>query len=176
MNFREAIGWKLLKMSSGKPSGERTRIEMKGSRLCGKHLCIVLPPDFDNFELALRALPEVVRRIGAPQTTVWVRDNFRTWISSDLPIRLHPYQLQQVDWFFRPSHDVLHQMSALDCDLIIDMSPTATLYTSALVAASRAGTRVALSNERNHHLCNLLIHADPQRSLSERYDVLLTYL
>jgi len=141
-----------------------------------QHLVIVLPPEFREFDVAHRILEKLLRRLSPRTCTVLVRDGFRTWLSSDLGVRVVAFDPSAHNWLGFPKPQLVRRVKEIGADAAIDLTPGFNPFTAALAAATAAPVRVSLDCGRHNQFCNYFIQMDEAKSLPERYDALLQYV
>jgi len=141
-----------------------------------RHLVVVMPPEFDHFDVALKFLPSLVEHLNPSAATVLVSESYRTWISRDLGVRTVTFNTSVCDVLGLPKSLVCRKVKELEADVVVDLTPRFTPYTAALVAASQAPLRISLDREPEHRFYNFFLNMEEGKSLGERYEVLLRYL
>jgi hypothetical protein len=67
-------------MNGDNPS---TQFTIPTGGLRAQHLAVILPPDFADFDVARYAFDQLVNRLQPYKCTVLVRENFRSWLTTD---------------------------------------------------------------------------------------------
>lgn len=140
------------------------------------HLAIVMPPDFHDFDVAQHVLQPLIEHMNPRQTTVIVRKNFRTWLSSDLGAKFFTFDGSAKNWLGFPPDKYCDKVRELEADVVVDLTPGFSPYTAALAASSQAPLRISLATEEWSEFYNFFINLEPDKTLAERYDVLLRYV
>ncbi|MBU0509476.1 hypothetical protein KKH27_11665 [bacterium] len=140
------------------------------------HLVVVMPPEFGDFEAALPTAGLLIERLSPLQATVVVADNFRNWLPRTGAWNLLVFDKRARGWLGFPDHAALRRVTALNADVVVDLTPCFHPYTNALAAATGAPLRVSLCAEKWNCYHNYLIQLDPSRPLAERYRLLLGYV
>ena len=99
-----------------------------------QHLVIVLPPEFREFDVAHRILEKLLRRLSPRTCTVLVRDGFRTWLSSDLGVRVVAFDPSAHNWLGFPKPQLVRRVKDIGADAVIDLTPGFNPFTAALAA------------------------------------------
>jgi hypothetical protein len=141
-----------------------------------QHLLVVMPPDFEHFDVALRFLPSLIEHLNSSAATVLVCENFRTWLSRDLGVRTVTFNPSLRDFAGLPTSPVCRKVKELGADVAVDLTPRFMPYTAALVAASAAPLRISLDPQPEHRFYNFFLNMEQGKSLGERYEVLLRYV
>lgn len=141
-----------------------------------RHLAVILPPEFDDFDIALRFLTPLIEHMNPAASTVIVSESYRTWVSRDLGARVLTFNTSEADWLGLPKSAVCHKIKELDTDVVIDLTPRFTPYTAAMAAISGAPLRVSLDTEHEHRFYNFFLTMEEGKPIGERYDLLLRYV
>ncbi len=141
-----------------------------------EHLMVVLPPEFHDFDVAQHVLVPLIERLNPLETTVLVRENFRTWLSSDLRATIVTFSLEQKNWLGFPKDAMCRKVRELEADVVVDLTPYFDPYTAALAAASRAPLRISLDTEQWNDFYNFFVTHEAGKTLAERYEILLRYV
>jgi hypothetical protein len=141
-----------------------------------KHLLIVMPPEFHDFDVALHVLVRLIEHMNPAQTTVLVRENFRTWLSADLGVKIVTFDGNVKNWLGFPPDPLCDKVKDLEADIVVDLTPGFSPFTAALAAATGAPLRVSVDEVEWSDFYNFYISLDGAKSLAERYDVLLRYV
>jgi hypothetical protein len=144
--------------------------------LKARHLVVVLPPDFHDFDVAQHVLEPLIEHTNPGQTTVLVRENFRTWLSPDLGVKIVTFNVDQKSWLGFPKEQMQRKVSELGADVVVDLTPAFNPYTAALAAATKAPLRISLATEQWNEFYNFFVTLEDGKSLAERYEVLLRYV
>jgi ADP-heptose:LPS heptosyltransferase len=140
------------------------------------HLAVVMPPEFHDFDVALHILEPLIERLNPRATTVLVRENFRTWLHSDLGVRVVCFDSEAKNWLGFPKETMCRTATALEADVVVDLTPGFNPYTAALAAATGAPVRISLDTEEWNDFYNFFITHDEGKTLAERYEILLRYV
>jgi hypothetical protein len=177
MTFKEQLRRRLCglywSLRQGKPQG---KIAIPRAGLRPQHLAVVLPPEFHDFDVALPILVPLIERMNPYHVTVLVRENFRTWIHSDWGLKLCCFDYAPENWLGFPKEPVRRKARDLEADVLVDLTPGFSPYTAGLSAATGAALRISLDTEEGNDFYNVFIALDEQKTLAERYDVLLRYV
>ena len=166
-----AILWWSLR---GEKLPERFSIPTGG--LQAKHLVVILPPEFEEFDVARYAFDQLVDKLKPYRCTVVVRENFRSWINPDLGAKFLTFNPTHKDLLGFPENKTKQQLLNLDADVVVDLTPQFSLFTAGLAAATRAPLRVTLAKDHANRFFNLIVHPARGRSLQEQYFVLLSHI
>ncbi|HEY3295931.1 MAG TPA: hypothetical protein VGL38_10870 [bacterium] len=158
----------------GEPLSSKFTIPASG--LKPEHLAVVLPPEFHDFDVAQHVLEPLMEHLNPYQTTVLVRENFRTWLSPDLGARIVTFDVAQKQWLGFPKEPVYRKARNIEADVVVDLTPAFDPFTAALAAATRAPLRISLDTEQSNDFYNFFITHDEGKSLAERYEILLRYV
>jgi len=173
MTIKERIGWKLLDWRKHDPPAGRIALPhaARGARTA----CIVLPANFDDFDVVRTILPELLIRLIDAQVTIWVRENFRSWLIINESCTVVNYDPADATRFGLPDSGTLRHARAQEYDLLLDLSLAPDLYVAALVKEARATTKVALAHPHTLDLYNLLVESTSE-DRGRRVLALLDYL
>jgi hypothetical protein len=163
----------LWRLKNGKLTGKFT-IPKGGLR--PRHLVVVMPPEFHDFDVALHILVPLIERMNPGSTTVLIRENFRTWLAADLGVQILTFDINAKKWPGFAVESICNKVQDLDADVVVDLTPGFDPFTAALSAASRAPLRISLDTEEWNDFYNFFIALDGEKTLAERYDVLLRYV
>jgi hypothetical protein len=152
------------------------KIAIPRTGLRPQHLAVILPPEFHDFDVALPVLVPLIERMNPYDVTVLVRENFRTWISPDWGLRLCCFDYAPENWFGFPREPIRRKARDLDADVVVDLTPGFSAYTAGLSASTSAPLRISLDQEQENDFYNLHFTLDGDKSLAERYDILLRYV
>ncbi len=173
MTIKERIGWKLLSWRKS-DAGDR-RVSLPRVTENANSACIVLPVSFDDFDLVRTILPDILVRLSHARVTIWVRENFRSWLVIDEYCNVRNYDPARATRFGIPSQDMTKQIRSAEYDLMIDLSLNPDLYVAGLAKEVRATTKVGLSHPHTQSLYNLLVESSSPDS-GRRIMTLLNYL
>ncbi|MCB9366145.1 MAG: hypothetical protein H6506_02895 [Calditrichaeota bacterium] len=173
MNIREKIGWKLLSWRA-KPETNGV-VELPGLIRNARRVCVLLPANFDDFDLVRTFLPDVLEKLEGRQVTIWVRDNFRSWLVINELCTVSSYDPSRATRFGLPTPDTLRAAKAFEHDLLIDLSVTPELYVTALADSLRASTKIALEHRESRDLYHVLVESNSTDN-ARRVSALLQYL
>jgi hypothetical protein len=160
-------------MRRGKLSG---KFSIPKGGLRPVHLAVVMPPEFHDFDVALHVLAPLIERMNPRTTTVLVRENFRTWLSADLNVKIVTFDTAAKNWLGFPKDPFCDKLKDLEADVVVDLTPGFSPFTAALAAATGAPLRISLDTEEWNDFYNFFIALDAGKTLAERYDVLLRYV
>jgi ADP-heptose:LPS heptosyltransferase len=144
--------------------------------LRANHLAVILPPEFEDFDIARYAFNQLVGKLKPYRCTAIVRENFRSWINPDVGAKFLTYDPNQKDLLGFPERKSIQQVKQLDADIVIDLTPHFSQYTAGLAAATCAPLRISLDKEHANRFFNLIIYPARGRSLQEQYFVLLSHI
>jgi hypothetical protein len=161
------------KFKNGRPSG---KFSIPRGGLRPAHLAVVMPPDFHDFDVALHVLAPLMERMNPQQTTILVRENFRTWLSGDLGAKVLTFDAAAKNWLGFPPESLCGKAKDLEADVVVDLTPGFSPFTAALAAATGAALRISVDTVEWNDFYNFFITLDGAKSLAERYDVLLRYV
>lgn len=177
MTFREAfrrracaVWWR---MRHGAAAG---CFSVPAEGLAHRHVMIVMPPEFRDFEAALRILTPLLEKMNPPRATIIVRDGFRAWLPSDPRLRFVTFDPAKKNWLGFPPPTLQRAMGRLGADIAVDLTPGFSPFTAALAAATSAPLRISLDDEESNQFFNFHIRLPETRSLPERYAALLRYV
>ncbi|MBK6909629.1 MAG: hypothetical protein IPK53_06025 [bacterium] len=173
MTIKERIGWKLLQWRKHEPPDGR--ISLPHAAKDARSACIILPANFDDFDVVRTILPELLIRLIDAKTTIWVRENFRSWLIINESCTVINYDPADATRFGLPDAGTLRHARAQEFDLLLDLSLTPDLYVAALVNEARATTKVALAHPNTQSLYNLLVESQSE-DRGRRVLALLNYL
>lgn len=173
MSLREKIGWQLLKWRTRE--SEHGHIQLPGLIAGAGRVAILLPANFDDFDVVRRFLPDLLDRMAEIPVTIWVRDNFRSWLVINESCTVMSYDPADSTRFGLPDGGTLCSVKAAEHDLLLDLSLAPDLYVTALAAAFRAKTKVALAHPETQRLYNLLVESNSADNAG-RLSALLKYL
>ncbi len=171
--LRRKLCWTWWSFRQGLPISH-CKIPAKG--LKPDHLMLVLPPDFHDFDVARNIVEPLVVQLDAGKVTVMLRENFRTWLSRDLKVNVRTFDVSKKNWLGLPTNGICDTARELGVDVAIDLTPGFSAYTSAICAASGAPLRITMDNEETHGFYNVQILSHDERSLADRYVMLLKYV
>jgi hypothetical protein len=177
MSFKERVRQRLAMMwwsMNGDHSLTPFTIPTEGLR--AKHLAVILPPDFADFDVARYAFDQLVYKLQPYKCTVLVRDNFRSWLTTDTGAHFFTYDPNRKNLLGFPENQSCQEARNLDADVVIDLTPQFSQYTAGLAAATHAPLRVSLDKEYANRFFNLIVQPARGRSLQEQYHVLLTHI
>ncbi|MFZ5433490.1 MAG: hypothetical protein ACOZB3_06930 [Calditrichota bacterium] len=157
----------------GRPQGQ---FHVPHQGLHPQHLVIIMPPEFAEFEAALPIVNPVIERLQPVQATIIARDNFRSWLGQSSAFRLVTFDLNVHGWLGFPKSDLLHRMSKIGADVVLDLTSGFHPFTNGLAAAIGAPLRISFDVEPHHDFHNYVIRVDASKPLSERYRTLLGYV
>lgn len=152
------------------------KISIPNTGLRAQHLAVILPPDFEDFDVARYAFDQLLDKLQPYRCTVIIRDNFRSWINPASGIKFLTYNPEHKNLLGFPENRVKQDVHNLDADVVIDLTPHFTQFTAGLVAASHAPLRISLAKEHANQFFNLIVHPARGRSLQEQYFVLLSHI
>ena len=177
MSLKEKIR-KLLAMKWWSMNGTKTttQFSIPAGGLHARHLAVILPPDFPDFDVARYAFDQLVHKLKPYKCTVLVRENFRSWLTTDTGAQYFVYDPDRKNLFGFPENQSCQEVRSLEADIVIDLTPGFSQYTAGLAAATCAPLRVTLDKEYANRFFNLIIQPARGRSLQEQYHVLLTHL
>jgi hypothetical protein len=141
-----------------------------------KHLVLILPPEFHDFDVARLVIEPLIDHMNPEQTTVFVRENFRTWLSPDLGLKLVTFDPLVKNWLGFPKPDIYRKLVEIEPDVVLDLTPGFSPYTAALSAMTGAPLRISLDIEQWNDFYNFFIQLDGTKTLAERYEILLRYV
>ncbi len=141
-----------------------------------KHLMLVLPPEFHDFDIARLLIDPILDRTQPRAATIVLRENFRTWLSPDLRAKVVTFDIAKQNWLGLPTNGICEKAQDVGADVVIDLTPTFTPYTAAISSASRAPLRITVDNQFESGFYNFFIRGETERPLAERYDMLLKYV
>lgn len=173
MTIKERIGWKLLSWRKGEHA--QGRVALPAAAKDARTVCIILPANFDDFDIVRTILPDILIRLAYAQTTIWVRDNFRSWLIINESCKIMSYDPTDATRFGLPDSDTLKHIRSAEYDLLLDLSLNPELYIAALVKEARAEMKVALAHPNTMDMYNLLVESDSQDQ-GRRLMALLNYL
>ncbi|RPH94155.1 hypothetical protein EHM69_08170 [candidate division KSB1 bacterium] len=177
MTFREQLRRRLCAIYWSFRNGHLDgKFSIPATGLRPKHLAVVLPPEFHDFDVAHHFLEPLIEHTNPQAATVIVRENFRTWLSRDLPIKLVTFDLDEHDWLGFPKGNIYKKVKELEADVVVDLTPAFTPFTAALAASTAAPLRVSLDSVHEHCFYNFFLNFGPDKTLAERYDLLLRYV
>lgn len=173
MTIREKIGWKYLNWKMRHPEGGR--ITLPGVTDGVKSACVILPGNFDDFDIVRTILPEVIERLSGARITIWVRDNFRSWLIIDENCTVMSYEPAEATRLGLPDDRTLSQIRAFEYDVLLDLSLNPELYVAGLVKEARAKLKIALDHPNTRELYNVLVESE-SGDQGKRLVALLKYL
>ncbi|MCL4304843.1 hypothetical protein KJZ99_02940 [bacterium] len=173
MSLRERIGWKLLTWRTH--ANEDGQVELPGLVRKTQRACILLPANFDDFDLVRTFLPELLDRLDGRLITIWVRDNFRSWLVINEYCTVMSYDPAAATRFGLPNTQTLRALKSVEHDLLIDLSLNPELYVTALACELRARTKIALAHPCRQTLYHLLVDSR-SGDHARRINALLQYL
>ncbi|MBK6766239.1 MAG: hypothetical protein IPG71_07950 [bacterium] len=173
MTFREKIGWKVLSWKIRQP--HEGRVSLPGVTAGVKNACIVLPANFDDFDVVRTILPEVIERLPEARITIWVRDNFRSWLVINEQCTVMSYEPADATKLGMPDDRTRAQARANEFDLMLDLSLTPELYVAGLVKEVRAELKIALDHPSTRDMYNVLVETEAGDQ-GKRLVTLLKYL
>ncbi|MBU0692966.1 hypothetical protein KKC97_04335 [bacterium] len=144
--------------------------------LRAQHLAVILPPDFDEFDVARYAFDQLVEKLKPYRCTVIVRENFRSWINPGAGTKFLTFNPDNKNLLGFPENRIKHDIETLEADVVIDLTPHFTQFTAGLAAASHAPLRITLAKDHAGKFFNLIVHPARGRSLQEQYFVLLSHI
>jgi hypothetical protein len=140
------------------------------------HLLLILPPTFDYFDVARHMIEPLIAHMRPRFVTLLVPENFRTWISRDLDVRVMPYEVRKKNFFGFPDPSMRTKCSDIEADVAVDLMPTFNAYTAGLAASSQAPLRISLDVVQQPGFFNMFIESDGEKDLVARYETLLKYV
>ena len=140
------------------------------------HLVVILPPEFEDFDVARYAVESLADRIRPYRLTVLVRENFKSWLTGLEGARFLTYDPHRKNLLGFPANASRISARKLGADVVIDLTPRFSQYTAGLAAATNAPLRVSLEKEHAAEFFNVVVKPRQGRSLHEKYHVLLTHL
>ena len=152
------------------------RFTIPNEGLQAQHLAVILPPDFEDFDVARYAFDQLVGKLKPYRCTVIIRENFRSWINPDIGAKFVTYDPNHKDLLGFPERKSKQELKALQADLVIDLTPRFSQYTAGLAVATRAPLRISLDKDYASRFFNLIIYPARGRSLQEQYFVLLSHI
>ena len=152
------------------------RFSIPAGGLRPKHLAVIIPPAFDDFDVALKFLPSLIEHLNPAATTVLIAESYRTWLSRELGARIVTFDASAHDWLGFPRSQLCRKAKELECDVVVDLTPRFSPYTAALTAATGAPLRISLDEEHEHSFYNFFLTMEEGKTLTERYDILLRYV
>lgn len=173
MTLKERIGWKLL--SWRRCESASGRITLPYAAKDAKSVCIILPANFDDFDIVRTILPDILVRLAFAHTTIWVRENFRSWLIINESCDIQNYDPVDATRFGLPDSGTVRHIKSTEYDLLLDLSLNPELYVSALVKEARANTKVALAHQHTEDMYNLLVESNSEDN-GRRLMTLLNYL
>lgn len=173
MTIKERLGWKILSWRKGEHANGR--VGLPSAAKDAKTVCIILPANFDDFDIVRTILPDILIRLAYAQTTIWVRDNYRSWLIINESCSIMSYDPSDATRLGLPDADTLKHIRSKEFDLLLDLSLNPELYIAALVKEARAEMKVALAHPNTMDLYNLLVESDSQDQ-GRRLMALLNYL
>jgi hypothetical protein len=178
MTFRETWRRRICEMVWRFKNGHSKpeKFTVTGAGLQSRHLAIILPPEFHEFDIARTIYPTIIERVKPEQTTVIVRENFRTWLTKEEGTELLCFDPTQKSWPGFPKSDLLRKVKGLDADVVVDLTPGFDPFVAALAAFTQGPLRISFDIEEQHGFYNYFIRLDHSRPLAERYDALLQYV
>lgn len=141
-----------------------------------RHLMLVMPPEFKDFEAALRILTPLLEKMNPARATIAVRDGFRAWLPTDARLRFITFDPTKKNWPGFPPPPLQRAMGQLGADVAVDLTPGFSPFTAALAAATAAPVRISLDTDQHNHFFNFHILLPETKSLAERYATLLRYV
>ncbi len=177
MSFRDRLKRRLCWLWwSFRKESPSSQIKFPGSGFKPRHLMLVLPPEFHEFDVARRLVEPLIRQLEPMKTTIVVRENFRTWLARDPGIHVLTFDLNKKNWLGLPSNGICEKTRELAADLAIDLTPIFSPYTAALCASSNAPVRITLDGEETHGFYNVQLQSGEPKDLADRYQNLLQYV
>ncbi|NUO18024.1 hypothetical protein HUU59_01050 [bacterium] len=173
MSIKERIGWKFLSWRKGEHAGGR--ITLPGAARHARKVCVLLPSNFDDFDIVRVILPEIFSRLENAQLTIWVRDNYRSWLIINESCSIMSYDPVQCTKLGLPDNAILKQIRSTEYDLLLDLSLNPELYVAALAKEVRAEMKVALAHPQTEEFYNLLVESDSE-DRGRKLLALLNYL
>ncbi len=137
---------------------------------------VLLPENFEHFDLARRALSDARRKMDPLLFIVCLRDNYRAWIDATPHIRQVVYTDSEKNWLGLPRPNFIRRLRDYNPDMVIDLSPSYNPFLSHLCVLCGARLRLSLDYPNAGLFHNLLISPESEKPLSERYEILVSYL
>ncbi|MCB1060897.1 MAG: hypothetical protein KDB65_11745 [Calditrichaeota bacterium] len=173
MTIKERIGWMLL--SWRKSEAANSRVSLPRVTENARKVCVVLPANFDDFDIVRTILPDILARLMHAQTTIFVRENFRSWLVINEFCVVKSFDPVHATRFGMPDEQTLKSVKSAEFDLLIDLSVSPELYVAGLVKEARAQTKIALAHPATSNLYNLLVESTSNDN-GRRIMALLNYL
>jgi hypothetical protein len=177
MTFRESLKRKLCwlwwKLRNDVPSAP---LNVTSNGLRPHHLVLVLPPEFHDFDIARHAIEPLMSRTQPRQATIVLRENFRTWIGREVSAKILTFDPAKKDFLGLPANGICDKTRELGADVTIDLTPGFSPYTAALTAASQAPLRISMERDHGYNFYNFYVHEAQDKTLAERYQMLLRYV
>ena len=140
------------------------------------HLLLILPPTFDYFDVARHMIGPILAHTQPRFVTLLVPENFCTWISRDMDVRVLPYDYRRKNFLGFPDPAMRRKCAEIEADVAVDLMPEFDAYTAALAASSEAPVRISLDSTQQPGFFNVFIEADGEKDLGARYETLLKYV
>ena len=121
-------------------------------------------------------LAPLLERMKPQSATILVRDNFRSWLPADLGAKILTYDPLIHTPMGLPKERLCRSVKEVEADVIVDLTPRYYAFTAGLVIAAEAPLRISLDHEHASKFYNLLISPEAGRTLTESYELLLTYV
>ena len=137
---------------------------------------VLLPEDFEHFDVARRILTEAHRKMDPLLFVVCMRENYRSWIEPSPDTRQVVYGDSEKNWLGLPRARFVGYLRQYDPDLVIDLSPSYDPFLAHLAVLCGARMRLSLNYPNAALFYNLLISPEGEKPLSERYKILVNYL
>ena len=140
------------------------------------HLLLILPPSFAHFDVARQMIEPIIAHMKPRLVTLLVPENFCTWISRALDVRVMAYDFRKRNFLGFPKVDMRRKVGEIEADVAVDLMPEFSAYTAALAAASDAPVRISLDSRQEPGFFNVFIETDGEKDWGKRYETLLRYV
>ena len=141
-----------------------------------KDWLLVMPAEANAFDAVLPLCLELLERLKGVRLHLLVPYDFRHWITVTTPkLKVHPFHRQDLFLGRFPRRALLERLHNLKPDIAMDLSPTPTPLSLAVVGLSGARVRGAISRPFGDDIFNFLVRSGAEE-LEDRYRALFAYL
>ncbi len=173
MSIKEKIGLRLF--SWRKSEAANGRVALPSAAKNAKTVCIILPANFDDFDIVRTILPDILDKLSYASLTIWVRENYRSWLIVNETSTILNYDPSEATRFGLPDSDVVRRIKSKEYDLLLDLTLNPELYVAGLAKEVRASMKIGLAHPITQEMYNLLVESNSPDN-GRRLMALLNYL
>jgi hypothetical protein len=151
-------------------------IDIKKSFVNSKKILIFLPPNKEQFEIALSYLPRIKEIFKEREIVYILPDTFQNLFKEKFQGNPFYYQQKDITYFSLPSKKLLDFIKKEKFDISICLNPAFDIFSAYTCLRSEAKLRIGLYDEKGEDYFNFQVKKDGDKLLSERYNCLVKYL